>query len=77
MEILDKLEGTAPADGLADARVTAAYIIGPDDPVTAKALAGRYRSNAAAQALHRAGRKRAARKAAPEGPFRTFLEEGG
>ncbi len=77
VETLDKLEGTAPADGLADARVTAAYIIGPDDPVTAKELAGRYRSNAAAQALHRAGRKRAALKAAPDGPFRTFLEEGG
>jgi hypothetical protein len=77
VKALDKLENTAPADGLADARVTAAYIIGPDDPATAKELAGRYRSNAAAQALYRAGKKRAAQKAAPDGPFRTFLEEGG
>jgi hypothetical protein len=77
VELLDKLEGIAPADGLADARVTAAYIIGPQDPVTAKELAGRYRSNAAAQALYRAGRKKAARKAAPPGPFKDFLKDGG
>ena len=77
VEILDALEGRIPEDALADARVTAAMVIATKDPETAKALAGRYRSNAAARALYAAGYPDAAAAAALDGPYAQFLQAGG
>jgi len=75
--ILDSLEDKIHADALADARVTAAMVIAKKDPATAKSLAGRYRSNAAARALQAAGDREAAAAAALKGPYRKFLKAGG
>ena len=57
--------------------MTAALVIAKTDPEAAKALAGQYRSNAAARALFEAGDAGAARKAALDGSFRKFLKAGG
>jgi tetratricopeptide (TPR) repeat protein len=77
VKILESLEGTIRADALADARVTAAMVIAEKDPKTARALAGRYRSNAAARALYAAGYRKAAEAAALDGSYRNFLKAGG
>ena len=69
----DRLEGDAPEDGLADARVTAAALIADADPQAAKDLAGPYRSAGAARALHAAGARNMAARAAPSGPLSDFV----
>ena len=71
------LEGNAPEDGLADAVATAAYLIADDDPEAAKALAGRYLSNAAARALLEAGDAAGARESVPGGMLGEYLKAGG
>lgn len=73
---LDGLEGDAPADGLADARVTAAMLIGSSDAQAAKTLAGDYVSEGAGRALWNAGAKRMARNSTPPGALLNFFESG-
>ncbi|MEC8193550.1 MAG: hypothetical protein VX127_12495 [Myxococcota bacterium] len=72
---LDKLEDSAPADGLADARVTAAALIARKDPQAAKDLAGPYRSAGAARALYSAGARQMAARSATPGPLAGFVGE--
>lgn len=72
---LDRLEKTAPADGLADARVTAAALIARKDPQAAKDLAGPYRSAGAARALYAAGARQMAARSTTEGPLSNFVGE--
>ncbi len=74
---LDALEGSAPSDGLADARATAAFLIAGTDPETSKKLAGSYISNAAARALVEAGDRDAALGSSPGGVYATYLKSGG
>ncbi len=71
------LEGNAPEDGLADAVATAAFLIADEDPEAAKALAGRYVSNAAARSLLEAGDSAAARESVPGGVLGEYLKAGG
>lgn len=71
------LEGNAPEDGLADAVATAAFLIADEDPEAAKALAGRYVSNASARALLEAGDAAAARESVPGGVLGEYLKAGG
>lgn len=73
----ERLEGNAPADGLADARTTAAVLIAGQDDAAAVALASPYISNAAARALVEAGDLGAARESAPGGVLSDFLKAGG
>ena len=73
----NSLEGVAPADGLADARATAAILIAKQSPEVAKALAGPYVSNAAARALLEAGDSAGASAAAPGGVLASYLKAGG
>jgi tetratricopeptide (TPR) repeat protein len=77
LKLFASLEGNAPADGLADARATAAYLIAGDDAEVANKLAGPYVSNAAARALYEAGDMETARSSAPPGVFADFLKAGG
>lgn len=77
LKLFASLEGNAPADGLADARSTAAYLIAGDDPEVATKLAGPYVSNAAARALYEAGDMETALSSAPAGVFADFLKAGG
>jgi len=70
----EALEDDAPADGLADAKVTAAMLIGGTDAQAAKDLAGPYISEGAGRALWNAGAHRMARKSTPSGPLLTFFE---
>lgn len=70
---LERLEDTAPADGLADARITAAALISQTDAQASKDLAGQYRSAGAARALHAAGARKMAVRSAPEGALSNFL----
>jgi len=77
LRTLDGLEGTAPEDGLADARATAAYLIAEQDPEAARKLAGPYISNAAARALLETGDSAAAKESAPGGALGQFLAAGG
>ncbi len=72
-----RLEGNAPEDGLADAVATAAYLIADDDPEAAKALAGRYVSNASARALLEAGDSAGAKESVPGGVLGEYLKAGG
>lgn len=76
-DLFNSLEGVAPADGLADARATAAFLIAKQNPEVAKALAGPYVSNAAARALLEAGDPAAAAEAAPGGVLGSYLKAGG
>lgn len=71
------LDGVAPADGLADAKATAAYLIASSSPEVASQLAGPYVSNGAARALLEAGDKSGALEAVPGGLFEGFLKAGG
>lgn len=73
----DALEGNAPADGLADAKATAAFLIASADAETSKKLAGSYISNAAARALVEAGDTEAAKSSSPGGVYGTYLNSGG
>jgi hypothetical protein len=63
----------APADGVADARATAASL------ATSKKAARMYisglTSDAAARGLYQAGMRRFAGNMAPEGDYKRFLEE--
>ncbi len=70
---LERLEDEAPADGLADARVTGAALIARKDPQAAKDLAGQYRSAGAARALYAAGANQMAERSASDGPLSNFL----
>lgn len=73
VETFAKLEaGGAPADGLADARATAACLT--DDKELAKTLVGDGESAAGARCLDKAGAGAAAKRAAPVGTYKTFLE---
>lgn len=76
-DLFQSLEGSAPSDGLADARATAAYLVAGSDAEAAARLAGPYISNAAARALYEAGDAEAARSSAPAGVFADFLKAGG
>lgn len=76
-DLFNSLEGVAPADGLADARATAAFLIAKQSPEVAKALAGPYVSNAAARALLEAGDGSGAADAAPGGVLASYLKAGG
>lgn len=71
---LQGLEGDAPADGLADAKVTAAMLIGPTDAQAAKDLAGEYISPGAGRALWNAGAHKMARNSTPSGALLNFFE---
>lgn len=71
------LEAAAPADGLADARATAAFLIAPKDKEAASALAGPYMSNGAARALWEAGDASGAQASAPGGVLASYLKAGG
>ena len=77
LQLFSSLEGAAPADGLADARATAAYLVAGSDAEAASRLAGPYVSNAAARALVEAGDIETARSSAPAGVFADFLKAGG
>lgn len=77
LRTLNGLEGTAPDDGLADARATAAMLIAGQDPDVAKKLAGPYVSNAAARALLETGDLPAARESSPGGALGQYLNAGG
>jgi len=70
----ERIEADAPADGLADAKVTAATLIASDDPQTVKDLVGGYMSEGAGRALWKAGARRMAKKATPAGPLLSFME---
>ncbi|NOY24403.1 MAG: hypothetical protein GXP62_00880 [Oligoflexia bacterium] len=74
---LKGLEGTAPEDGLADARATGAWLIASKDPDAATKLAGPYISNAAARALYKTGDVAAAKASSPGGALGQFIEAGG
>ncbi|MCB9778407.1 MAG: hypothetical protein H6742_07585 [Alphaproteobacteria bacterium] len=74
---LSGLEGNAPADGVADARATGAWLIAETDPDAARKLAGPYISNAAARALLETGDRGAAQESSPGGALGQFLEAGG
>jgi len=76
-DLFQSLEGSAPSDGLADARATAAYLVAGSDSEAAARLAGPYISNAAARALYEAGDVDTARSSAPAGVFADFLKAGG
>ena len=71
---LEALEGEAPADGLADAKITAAMLIGPSDAQAAKDLVGAYISEGAGQALWNAGARQMARNSTPSGALLNFFE---
>lgn len=71
------LDGVAPADGLADARATAAYLIASSNPEVASQLAGPYVSNGAARALLEAGDRSGALESVPGGLFEGYLKAGG
>lgn len=77
LRTLNGLEGTAPEDGLADARATAAMLIAEQDPDVARKLAGPYVSNAAARALLETGDLPAARESSPGGVLGQYLQAGG
>ena len=74
---LDGLEGQAPADGLADARVTAAQLIAPRDKAAARALVGDLGTDAAARVLLEAGDLEGATAVSAEGPLGAFIAGGG
>lgn len=76
VDLLSKLDGVAPEDGLADARATAAYLIAGENPDAARTLAGPYVSNAAARALAETGDMSAARESAPKGIYGSYLAGG-
>mgnify|MGYP000941541303 CR=1 FL=1 len=77
LRTLNGLEGTAPEDGLADARATAAVLIAQADPEVARKLAGPYISNAAARALLEAGDATAAKESSPGGVLGQYIAGGG
>ncbi len=77
VDTLVALENQAPADGLADARATGAWLIADADAEAAKKLAGPYISNAAARALLETGDRSAAQESSPGGVLGSFLEAGG
>lgn len=67
-------EGGAPADGLADARATAAAV--SQDPEVARQLVGDLESPAVSRGLLNAGASDDAKRAAPAGTvMKTFLEK--
>jgi tetratricopeptide (TPR) repeat protein len=74
IRVLDGLEGDAPADGLADAKVTAAMLIGHTDSKAAKDLAGEYNSEGAGRALWNAGARKMALNSTPSGALLNFFE---
>lgn len=70
---LDALEGAAPADGLADARATAAAVSG--DPEIAKQIVGDLESVSVFMGLREAGAQDAAMEAVPaDAKIKDFLE---
>jgi len=71
--LLDGLEASAPAEGLRDARATAAILLAEKDPAAAVDLVGTGPSAAVARALLAAGDVAGARRAAPSGPFSQYL----
>ena len=71
---LEGLEGDAPADGLADAKVTAAMLVGGTDSQAAKDLVGEYESAGAGRALWNAGARKMARNSTPSGALLNFFE---
>jgi len=77
IRLFDGIEADAPADGLADAKVTAATLIGSGDPKTAKELVGEYMSEGAGRALWKAGAKNMAKSSTPSGPLLSFMESEG
>jgi len=77
VKLLGQLEGTAPADGLADAKATAAFLLAKTDAESAKALASPYSSNAAARALEEAGDLEGAKNSSVEGVYASYLKSGG
>ena len=77
IRLFEQIESDAPADGLADAKVTAATLIASADPPTAKKLAGGYTSEGAGRALWKAGARRMAKSSTPEGPLLSFMESEG
>lgn len=77
LQTLKSLEGSAPEDGLADARATAAVLIAEKDADVARKLAGPYISNAAARALLEAGDATAAKESSPGGVLGQYIAGGG
>lgn len=69
---LDALEGAAPADGLADARATAAAVSG--DPEIAKQIVGDLESPAVAGGLQKAGVPEAGASAPAGSKIKDFME---
>jgi hypothetical protein len=72
-EGLAELEGSAPADGLLYARVTAALQLGPEHKGEAVALIGEKVSHATARAALRLGELDLAKRLAPEGLLQRTL----
>jgi hypothetical protein len=72
-EGLASLEGSAPADGLLYARVTAALQLGPEHKGEALALIGEKVSHATARAALRLGELDLAKRLAPEGLLQRTL----
>ena len=77
IRLFEAVESGAPADGLADAKVTAAALIASADPSTTKKLAGGYVSDGAGRALWKAGARRMAKTSTPDGPLLSFMESEG
>lgn len=71
--LLDGLEGTAPPDGLKDARATAALLLADKDAARAIEIAGPGPSAAVARALLAAGDVAGAKRAIAGGPLAQFL----
>ncbi|MCB9766100.1 MAG: hypothetical protein H6739_40365 [Alphaproteobacteria bacterium] len=75
-QTFDELEGKAPSDGLAHARITASSVLGDKNPDIALALLDDVpESDAAALAALRAGDEGTASSLAPEGLFADYLEQ--
>lgn len=75
-DTLKELEGKAPSDGLTDARITAAMVLGDKNPaISAELLASVSDSSAGALAAWRAGDKDAARSLAPKGVVSDYLNQ--
>ena len=75
-EMLEALEETAPADGLAHAKATAAGLLGNEsDRAVAEALLGEDVSSAAARVALQVGNSELARKLAPSGLLSAYIEE--
>jgi len=73
---LGALSDSAPADGLADARATGAYLLAMHDQDAATRLAAALPTDAAARALHAAGNNDKALESVQDAALRSYIEAG-